>query len=218
VETSSARGFQPSPIPMSASVISGPARRLKDGNAYLDLRCPVVSPSLWQKAPRVESSPFQMCRRSNAAWATGDWELCCESFDISPTTLCLAHAFDTDDAALHACVAGLGMLLAPTILTGSETRSSALVPPDTSQSRQKPTAIIAAPIRELYASSAAGWIAKCGTMSDGGTSLYLSLAIILRTWFTKVPPDRSLEHPGDRNSRQRILYRADSPSSVRLVH
>ena len=91
-----------------------------------DLRRPVVSPSLMARDTSQEiivpDVPALQCCVGN--W---DWKLWCETFDISPADLSLAHAFDTDDAALHACVAGLGMLLAPTILTGRETKSGALV-------------------------------------------------------------------------------------------
>jgi DNA-binding transcriptional LysR family regulator len=83
----------------------------------------VVSPSLLANGNgTITDIPALQCCVDN--W---DWALWCETFDIPMAMLSIAHAFDTDDAALHACVAGLGTVLAPTILTGREIRSGALV-------------------------------------------------------------------------------------------
>ena len=127
VETSSARGF-PTVPDSDVSIRHFRAGEAAEGWEFLarDLRRPVVSPSLMARDASHEIAvpdvPALQCCVGN--W---DWKLWCETFDISPADLSLAHAFDTDDAALHACVAGLGMLLAPTILTGRETKSGALV-------------------------------------------------------------------------------------------
>ena len=127
VETSSARGF-PTVPDSDVSIRHFRTGEATEGWEFLarDLRRPVVSPSLMARDIGQEiivpDVPALQCCVGN--W---DWKLWCETFDISPADLSLAHAFDTDDAALHACVAGLGMLLAPTILTGRETKSGALV-------------------------------------------------------------------------------------------
>ena len=127
VETSSARGF-PTVPDSDVSIRHVRIGEAAEGWEFLarDLRRPVVSPSLLARDASQEIAvpdiPALQCCVGN--W---DWKLWCETFDISPADLSLAHAFDTDDAALHACVAGLGMLLAPTILTGRETKSGALV-------------------------------------------------------------------------------------------
>ena len=127
VETSSARGF-PTVPDSDVSIRHFRTGEATEGWEFLarDLRRPVVSPSLMARdigqEIAVPNVPALQCCVGN--W---DWKLWCETFDISPADLSLAHAFDTDDAALHACVAGLGMLLAPTILTGRETKSGALV-------------------------------------------------------------------------------------------
>jgi len=128
VETSSARSF---PVVPDSDVSIRHFRKgeTPDGWEFLarDMRRPVVSPSLMAggaggREISVPDMPALQCCVGN--W---DWMLWCEAFDISAAALSLGHAFDTDDAALHACVAGLGMLLAPTILTGREMRSGALV-------------------------------------------------------------------------------------------
>lgn len=128
VETSSARGFAAVPD-SDVSIRHFRTGEVAEGWEFLasDLRRPVVSPSLLTRdADRREIAvpdvPALQCCAGN--W---DWKLWCETFDVSPAELSFGHEFDTDDAALHACVAGLGMVLAPTILTGRETRSGALV-------------------------------------------------------------------------------------------
>ncbi|TCP74176.1 LysR family transcriptional regulator [Rhizobium sp. PP-CC-2G-626] len=88
-----------------------------------DFGRPVVSPTLLAKSlERRETLPALICATGN--W---DWKLWCEISGVSLAEISFAHEFDTDDAALHACVAGLGMVLAPPILIAKETRSGALV-------------------------------------------------------------------------------------------
>ncbi|MDU0364315.1 LysR family transcriptional regulator [Rhizobium sp. 25PS6] len=88
-----------------------------------DFGRPVVSPSLLAKSlERQETLPALICAAGN--W---DWKLWCEETGVSLAEISFAHQFDTDDAAFHACVAGLGMVLAPPILIAKETRSGALV-------------------------------------------------------------------------------------------
>lgn len=127
VETSSARGF-PAVPDSDVSIRYFRAGAAAEGWEFLarDLRRPVVSPSLLAKNTSQEIAvpniPALQCCVGN--W---DWKLWCETFNISLADLSLTHAFDTDDAALLGCVAGLGIVLAPTILTGREMKSGALV-------------------------------------------------------------------------------------------
>lgn len=89
-----------------------------------DLGRPVASLALLAKnLERREPLPALICAAGN--W---DWKLWCEKTGVSLAEMFFAHEFDTDDAALHACVAGLGMVLAPPILIAKEMRSGALVP------------------------------------------------------------------------------------------
>jgi LysR family glycine cleavage system transcriptional activator len=127
VETSSASGFPTVPV-SDVSIRYFRASEPVEGWDLLerDLSRPVVSPSLLaRKGNRGEIAvpdvPALQCAAGN--W---DWKLWCEKSGLSLTRLSFSHAFDTDDAALHACVAGLGMVLAPPILTARETRSGAL--------------------------------------------------------------------------------------------
>lgn len=128
VETSSARGF----AAVTDSDVS--IRHFRTGVAVegweflaRDLRRPVASPSLLanykgRRPLTVRDASALQCCAGN--W---DWKLWCETFDLSPGDLSFGHEFDTDDAALHACVAGLGIVLAPTILTQREMKSGALM-------------------------------------------------------------------------------------------
>jgi DNA-binding transcriptional LysR family regulator len=128
VETGSASGFPAVPV-SDVSIRYFRAGEAVEGWELLerDLCQPVVSPSLLARdADRreivVQDLPVLQC--AAGSW---DWRLWCERFGIPLADLAFAHRFDTDDAALHACVAGLGMVLAPPILTARETRSGALV-------------------------------------------------------------------------------------------
>lgn len=128
VETGSASGFPAVPV-SDISIRYFPAGEAAEGWELLgrDLSRPVVSPNLLAKhadgrAVTVQDVPVLRCAAGN--W---DWKLWCETSGISLAELTFAHEFDTDDAALHACVAGLGIMLAPPILTTRETRSGALV-------------------------------------------------------------------------------------------
>lgn len=92
-----------------------------------DFSRPVVSPSLLARDGNGQEITISDVPALQCAAGNWDWKLWCETLDISLADLTFAHEFDTDDAALHACVAGLGMVLAPPILTARETRSGALV-------------------------------------------------------------------------------------------
>ncbi|MCX8999728.1 LysR substrate-binding domain-containing protein [Rhizobiaceae bacterium BDR2-2] len=130
VETGSASGFPAVPV-SDVGIRYFRAGEAAEGWELLgrDLSRPVVSSSLLAKIAdgreiAVQDLPALQCAAGN--W---DWKLWCDASGISLAGLTFAHEFDTDDAALHACVAGLGMMLAPPILTARETQSGALVVP-----------------------------------------------------------------------------------------
>ncbi|PLP99498.1 LysR family transcriptional regulator [Cupriavidus pauculus] len=92
-----------------------------------DTSRPVVSPHVLSPGSRRKKlSIFDLPAIQRA---TGNWDWACwgSNFGISLTDLHFAHTFDTDDAALQACVAGLGVVLAPPILTRKECRAGILV-------------------------------------------------------------------------------------------
>lgn len=127
VETSSYLGFPGVPV-SDVSIRYVRAGESVDGWELLarDLSRPVVSPGLLgadgdHRRITVSDVPALQCAPGN--W---DWKLWCEQSGVSVKALSFSHQFDTDDAALHACIAGLGMVLAPPLLTMRETRSGAL--------------------------------------------------------------------------------------------
>lgn len=126
VETNSARGVAAG-VDCDIDIRHFRPGSTADGWEYLarDLRRPVVSQHLLSAAADREVSvtglPVLQCCAGN--W---DWDLWCAAFDTPRAALSFAHTFDTDDAALHACVAGLGVMLAPTILTLREMASGTL--------------------------------------------------------------------------------------------
>ncbi|PSJ57217.1 LysR family transcriptional regulator [Kumtagia ephedrae] len=85
----------------------------------------VVAPGLLKTtegAAILPKVPAIQCTRDN--W---DWRLWCANTGVPFECMTFTHEFDTDDAALHACVAGLGMMLGPPLLTRRQITAGALV-------------------------------------------------------------------------------------------
>lgn len=93
----------------------------------LDASRPVIAPRLLADAAERQSTAaigdVPAIQRAAGNW---DWEHWARQSGIPLADLRFTHAFDTDDAAIHACVAGLGMVLAPPILTATEMRNGSL--------------------------------------------------------------------------------------------
>ena len=91
-----------------------------------DFSRPVLSPALLAasdyRGPRdVSKVPALKCAREN--W---DWVMWAEKLGLPRNSVHIAHEFDTDDAAVHAAVAGLGMVLAPALMTKTEIAAGTL--------------------------------------------------------------------------------------------
>lgn len=128
VETSSTpEGFAAMPV-SDVSIRYFRAGEAAEGWELLcrDLSRPVVSPGFLARDDRQRKASISLVPALQCATNNWDWSLWCERSGISLKDLSFSHAFDTDDAALHACVAGLGVVLAPPLLTSRETRSGAL--------------------------------------------------------------------------------------------
>lgn len=93
----------------------------------LDASRPVIAPRLLSSAAESQSAVaiggLPAIQRAAGNW---DWEHWARQSGIPFAGLRFTHAFDTDDAAIHACVAGLGVVLAPPILTATEMRNGSL--------------------------------------------------------------------------------------------
>jgi LysR family glycine cleavage system transcriptional activator len=92
-----------------------------------DFSRPVASPALLQavgyRGPAdINRVPALKCSAQN--W---DWKMWSDTLGFSQETINIVHEFDTDDAALHAAVAGLGMVLAPDLMTRAEISAGTLV-------------------------------------------------------------------------------------------
>lgn len=66
--------------------------------------------------------PAIVCTENN--W---DWQFWARHFDIPIDEMRFTDQFDMDDAALHAATAGLGMVLAPSLMTMAELKAGSLV-------------------------------------------------------------------------------------------
>jgi LysR family transcriptional regulator, glycine cleavage system transcriptional activator len=93
-----------------------------------DFSRPVLSPSLLRSLAYAGPEdifhvPALKCTREN--W---DWIMWAEKLGFSEHAVRIAHEFDTDDSALHAAVAGLGMVLASPLMTRTELAAGTLVP------------------------------------------------------------------------------------------
>nr|WP_210285982.1 LysR substrate-binding domain-containing protein [Aureimonas jatrophae] len=92
-----------------------------------DLVLPMVAPRLpalaiYQSRSDIAAIPALRCTPDD--W---DWTLWCRSQRIDVDMVRIGHAFDTDDAAIRGAVAGVGMVLASSLLTQAELQGGALV-------------------------------------------------------------------------------------------
>jgi LysR family glycine cleavage system transcriptional activator len=93
-----------------------------------DLSQAVLSPTLLRTSGYLDTGrlgdvPALKCARAN--W---DWKLWAERSGVPEKEIAITHEFDTDDAAIRAAAAGLGMVLSPTLLIAGEMQAGILVP------------------------------------------------------------------------------------------
>lgn len=92
-----------------------------------DFSRPVLAPNLLQNSgyknrEDITSIPAIICTDNN--W---DWQLWSDHFEVPINKMSFTDQFDMDDTALHAAIAGLGMVLAPSLMTMSELKVGSLV-------------------------------------------------------------------------------------------
>lgn len=92
-----------------------------------DFSRPVLSPALLAAANYRQPADIAHVPALKCATENWDWKRWAHAFAIPQDRIRIAYEFDTDDAALHAAAAGLGMVLAPALLTRTEVRAGTLV-------------------------------------------------------------------------------------------
>lgn len=92
-----------------------------------DMSQPLLSPTLLQTSRYLESGKLRDVPALQCAAGNWDWKLWTEKHGLAEEEIAIAHTFDTDDAALRAAAAGLGMVLSTAFLTTDEVRAGTLV-------------------------------------------------------------------------------------------
>lgn len=92
-----------------------------------DIRRPVLAPGLLADSPYRGFADID-CLPALSGWEVDwDWHAWSSAAGLDPDRIRPVHAFDTDDAAIHGAVAGLGMVLAPPFMTMREVSMGTLV-------------------------------------------------------------------------------------------
>lgn len=131
-----------------------------DGVLLFDDMCQaVLSPTLlkesgYQTPDDIGSIPIMSCTVNH--W---DWQNWSEATGFSANYQEPAHVFDTDDAAIHGTIAGMGMMLASTIMTTKEIASGSLVAlPDAPSQKMGEYRLLMAPRASPLANRFKAWL------------------------------------------------------------
>lgn len=92
-----------------------------------DLSQPLLSPALLQTSRFPETGTLRDVPALQCAAGNWDWKLWTDKHGFPDEEITIAHTFDTDDAAIRAAAAGLGMVLSTAFLTTDEVRAGTLV-------------------------------------------------------------------------------------------
>lgn len=92
-----------------------------------DLSRPVLAPALLSDCGYKRLADIAKVPALKATTDNWDWSLWARAVGLEHGAIRIAHVFDTDDAAIHAAIAGLGMTLAPPVLTAKEFAAGSLV-------------------------------------------------------------------------------------------
>lgn len=99
-----------------------------DGDLLIaDRSIPVLAPSLLAKSGYRTRTDFALIPALQCTNDNWDWIHWSEQSGVDYASLRIENAFDTDDAALHAASAGLGMVLSPVFMIKEALASGTLV-------------------------------------------------------------------------------------------
>lgn len=120
-----------------------------------DIRRPLLSPRLAGGSGRLAELP--LIAASEDGWEWRAWA------GLSGSTIAgtFAHVFDTEDAAIHAAVAGLGVVLASPALAARELSSGVLVPfPGAEEARLGRYVVVRGRDDRRLVAALAAWLAR----------------------------------------------------------
>lgn len=94
---------------------------------FKNILCPALSPQLlkntgYTNLSHIEDIPAINCNTVN--WV---WPLWSQAANIKFKRIRISHEFDTDDSAIHAAIAGMGMVLVPLMMIKKELAAGSLV-------------------------------------------------------------------------------------------
>lgn len=94
---------------------------------YSDTSRPVISPVLLERFGYKNPNDLAKLPAIGSAQDNWDWQLWARQTGMSMKDIHITDQFDSDDAAIHGAVAGLGMALVPPILIQKEIKSGSLI-------------------------------------------------------------------------------------------
>ncbi|QBF33829.1 LysR family transcriptional regulator [Thalassococcus sp. S3] len=124
---------QQSDLPLGTADISiryqrGSAEPEESTLLYPDVCIPALAPRLLAGSGYRDLSDLPRLPALQATSGNWDWLFWLEALKLPSDILRMAEVFDIDDAAIHAAVAGLGMVLATPLMIRAEQRIGTLVP------------------------------------------------------------------------------------------
>lgn len=102
------------------------------GQKFLDEYCqPLISPTLLSNLHNPDLFQIPIVSSTTDNW---DWAMWLEAIGRSSEILNFTANFDTDDASIHAAVAGMGMVMTSSLMARNELQAGTLIPlPETSE-------------------------------------------------------------------------------------
>jgi LysR family glycine cleavage system transcriptional activator len=101
---------------------------ITNGRFLIEDRClPLISPALLAKSNYQEPMDFSRIPAISSTLDNWDWNFWCDRNRLAADELNIVDQFDTDDAAIYAAVAGMGMVLMSPVMARNEIEVGSLV-------------------------------------------------------------------------------------------